>query len=98
LHEPTEQRLSEAHVFEEPDWQAPVDGLHVSVVQRFPSCAHVIGWYTHWPVVGLHDPSEHLLSIGVGHVTGGFDWQVPVLGLQLSVEQRLPSCAHVTGW
>jgi hypothetical protein len=46
----------------------------------------------------LHDPSEHLLSIGGGHVTGGFDWQVPVLGLHDSVEQRLPSCAHVTAW
>jgi hypothetical protein len=98
LHEPTEQRLSDVHVFDGPDEQAPVAGLHVSAVQRLPSCAHVIGWYTHWPVVGLHDPSEHLLSSGVGHVTGEPDWQVPVLGLHVSVEQRLPSCAHVTGW
>jgi len=90
--------LSEPHVFDGPDTQAPVAGLHDSVVQRLPSCPHVTGWYAHRPVEGTHDPTEHLLSIGVGHVTGGFDWQAPVAGLHDSVEQRLPSCPHVTGW
>jgi len=46
-HDPPEQRLSEAHVFEAPDSQRPVDGLHDSALQRFPSCAHVIGVNSH---------------------------------------------------
>jgi hypothetical protein len=72
LHDPSEHLLSigGGHVTGGFDWQVPVLGLHDSVEQRLPSCAHVTGWYTHWPFDGSHDPTEHLLSIGEGHDFG----------------------------
>jgi hypothetical protein len=97
LHVAVTHLLSVLQVLGAPDSQWPVDGLHLSSVQRLSSDPHVIGVYWHCPVDALHVPTEQRLSIGAGHSFGALDTHCPVSGLHVSVVQRSPSPGQSMG-